>query len=221
MLLNLYNNAKKIFKNPIIIGRVMIFLVFFLICFFIYKGYEYVLYKRDKKAFVPLFELLERYNRMVYSKNSLLINELAEDFESEFKKHKDSSLNQYFLAGKAGCLAISGDDNDKAILEFRNVIKNISNAPDICFIYKISLAMLLLNQENKNEQEEGLVLINNLSKNIKNPLHEMAIFYHGLFLLKTKSLKSADEIWAPLLNDPFYQESPYKNLINSARNWDF
>jgi hypothetical protein len=211
----------KILKNKLYISRFFFILFIFLSIFFVYKVYFYTINQYDKKAFENLYELLERYDGITKTKMDVPVNELIKDFEKSIIENKKSSLLPYFISGKAFSLALLDDSHsDEAIKELRLAISKLPTKKDFYFIYRLALSLLLINKSNQKDQDEGFSLIKSLCNEIKNPLHEMAIFYYGFYILKTKSLEEADKIWLPITKDPKYKESPYKYMISLARNWE-
>jgi hypothetical protein len=221
-MLNKYlNDAKKILLNKLYISRFFFVSFIFLSVFFVYKIYYYVINQYNKKAFESLYELLERHDGLTKTKIDFPINELVKDFDKAIAENKKSSLLPYFISGKALSLSLLDDNSsEEAIKELRVAISALPSKKEFYFLHKLVLSLLLINKTNQKDQSEGFSLIKNLSDDVKNPLHEIAIFYHGFYTLKNKSLEEADKIWLPITKDPKYKDSPYKYMISLARNWE-
>lgn len=221
MSLNMINI--KIWKKKI--GNILISKYFFIsiilsiFCYFIFLSYSFVEQKHNNEAFTVLFDLQERYKSALTSTSMVPMEELHNDIIESKKKLKFfCTLNKEFTLLEAIVL-IHLHKLDEALLIINSYIPKKQSNNEIYFLYQILQAYILATNKDINKKQEGLYLLKEYSKNAK--YKDVALFYYGYLLRKTASLKEADEIWAILQNDPVFNNSPYKKLIEKARNCDF
>ncbi len=213
-------NIKKI--TTFINSRLFLLTFFsFLLAAFIfyatYKSYKYVENKQNIEAFVYLYDILERYQAALESNSAIPLEELL----AEIKKAQQnvgyvSSLRKVFsfLAYETESFV----NSDRLMFEKPNFI-NFKIHP-FEFLFFLFAAIDNAMRKETGAKQEGLLLLKKLSE-AQTPLRDVALFYYGYLLLKTTSLKQADEAWYPLLHDPFFNQSMYKQLVLKARNLDF
>lgn len=216
-----YIQFKKKYLNKDILRKILN-VFFILVCSLIAK-YLFNIYEiyNNNKAIIPLYNLIQRYEGGIKTKSDFPIKELIEDCDKDFKNNKKASLSPYFILVKAASNSfLEENDYSNTIENLNLLIKKTKNSKDLNFIYKSALALFLIkNEKTYNEGIEIIKLL--LNSKSENYLKEMLIFYHGLYLLKNKNLKSADEVWNIMLNHPIYKNSIYADMIKKARNWDY
>jgi hypothetical protein len=189
--------------------------VFFYI---IFNVYVYVKNNQNSFAFSSLYTLLERYQGAINTTSKVPLEELIKEIDNEYNKLGFfCSLADQFILLKASLL-LQIRKTDEALLYLNQ--KVISNSSDeLNFLYQLLIAISLATNNDINKKQEGINLLKKYSKQKK--MADVAIFYYGYYLLKTTSLQQADEAWAPLKYDPQFNNSPYKKLLDQARNCDY
>ncbi len=186
--------------------------------YFSFIGYGYIKNNQDNRAFVLLYDLLERYKGLVNSTSSVPLNELIKDVEiAEKELGFFCSLKDKFILFKASLLLQSNKIDDALTLLKKTLSNDLNN--EIDYLYHLLMAVVYATSEDVNKQQEGMALLKKYSNGKK--FKDVAIFYYGYFLLKTTSLKQADDVWAILKYDPQFNNSPYKLLVEKARNFDY
>ena len=193
------------------------FLFASLLFYVTYKSYKYIENRQNIEAFVYLYDILERYQGALESNSILPLEELL----GEIKKARKevgyiSSLRKVFsfLSYETETFV----DTDRLILEKPNFI-NFKIHP-FEFLFLLFSAIDNVMRRETSAKQEGLLWLKKLSE-AQTPFRDVALFYYGYVLLKTTSLKQADEAWYPLLHDPMFNQSVYKELVFKARNLDF
>lgn len=193
------------------------FLLFSTLSFGLYKTYQYIEKKQNIAAFALLYDILERYQAALESNSKLPLEELFAEITAARKKlGYFSSLKSLF--DQLSYEAESFISEDKK-LEMSK-IKLSSTIHPFDFLFMLFSAIDKATSKIVDVKHEGLSLLKKLS-DIQTPFRDVALFYYGYLLLKTTSLKQADEAWYPLLYDPLFNQSLYKELVSKARNLDF
>lgn len=187
-------------------------------------GYGYSLWRKriETRAYAALSELCDRYDAAVEREAESVattMKEIAEDAEKSYQDYSSSRLAPYFLVCRAHALLLLNDyEGAKRILS--EACKKLAHYPDNIFgaYYRISLANCMLNKGG-SEQEivEALDMLRVCAQEKSNPFHEMAMYFHGLYLLNHVGMTEADEVWAPLIKDPVYQSSEWRVQALNAR----
>lgn len=194
------------------------FLLISIVLSIFYVGYIYIKDIQNNKAFSSLYGLLERYESLINSHSLVPIEELIEDINKEEKNLGFfCSIKKQFVFLKIGLLLQSKKIDDALLLLKKNITND--NNSEIDYLYNLVLAIVYAANSDINKKQEGIKLLKNYTANKK--FQDIAIFYYGYFLLKNNSLKQADEVWAALFNDPQFNHSPYKLLVEEARNCDY
>jgi len=189
--------------------------IFFYISF---TGYTYIKNNQNSKAFSLLYDLLERYKGAVNSTSLVPLEELISDIEaSERKLGFFCSMKNQFTLLKASIL-LQSKKIDDAFLLLNKVITSDSN-DELNYLYQLVIAITHATSNDTNKKQEGIRLLKKYTSYKK--FQDVALFYYGYYLLKTDSLKQADEAWAPLKLNPQFNNSPYKSLVEQARNCDY
>jgi hypothetical protein len=197
------------------------FFSFLLSSIFIYiafLGYSYVKNIHNNKAFTVLYALLERSQGAINSTSVVPLEELYKEIEIEKKKLGFlCSIKDQFVLLEASIL-LQSNKIDDALFLLKQVVNNDLNN-ELNYLYHLVIAMTFATSNDSNKKQEGIALLKKYANNKK--FQDVAIFYYGYFLLKTTSLKKADEAWSPLKHDPQFNNSPYKLLVEQARNCDY
>jgi hypothetical protein len=197
------------------------FFSFLIISIFLYAvsiGYSYIQNIQNNQAFVSLYSLLERYQGAVNSTSSIPLEELLKDIEIEKKKlgFFCSIKDQFIFLEASILLQCNKIENALSILK-QTVSNDLNN--ELNYLYHLVIAIAYATSGDINKKQEGIALLKKYAACKK--FQDIAIFYYGYFLLKTTSLEQADQAWLPLKHDPQFNNSPYKLLVEQARNCDY
>ncbi len=212
-------HTTKILKRPSV-KRFFLFSFISIIVFAVaWHAYAAWQERIESRAHGALAELLERYEAAASIGSEVNIRELSGDIKTAYDQNKNSLLAPYFLICKAHCLYLLNEDDEALIsIDEACILLRKQKNNQLGIFYAISLAHLLLNSDKEEMINRGLDLLRICSVDRTNPYHEMALYSHGLYLLKNKSLAEADAIWLPLLSDPAYRSSPWRDKVMSIRS---
>ena len=183
-----------------------------------FSGYSYIKISHNKKAFSLLYDLLERYKGSVNSTSLVPLEELIKEIESnESQLGFFCSIKDQFTLLKASILLQTKKSDEALVLLNQVVTQDINN--ELNYLYQLVIAITYATSNDINKKQQGIMLLKKYTS--LKQFQDVALFYYGYFLLKTTSLKQADEAWAPLKNNPKFNNSPYKTLIEQARNCDY
>lgn len=211
--------CKKILLNRIFLyvffGTCVLSFIFYLG----YSGYTYLQKKKNTEDFVILYDILQRYNLAVISHSSVPLEEIIQDInKAESNLSFFSSFRDQFLFLKSISL-IQVKKDDEGLLLLKKYLNQSDWSSPLKFLYELVYAVTLAKSNEQDKKQEGLLLLKKCAN--QKYFRDVALFYYGYFLLKTTSLHQADEAWYPLLNDPQFNNSQYKTLVEKARNWDY
>jgi len=209
---------KKIWRISFL--QIVIFLVAIVAGFFLYFGGKFLHSKwvvhRDEKAFSELMDLFERIKGGYTTKNSAHFREISLDCEVLSKKYSHTSLFPYFILCKVVAILGEGKRSDEAIKSLEQIclphchlsedLRNFVN-----FLRSVSFG------DTKHDSAEIARLV--LPK--KSIFHELSLFIAGITIQQQNSVEEAEAIWSIFFKDPVYKASPFKQLVEMARNWDF
>lgn len=186
--------------------------------YFLFLGYNYLKNIHNNKAFISLYSLFERFQGSINSTSIIPLQELLKEIEIEKQKLGFlCSIKDQFILLQASILLQSNKIDDALLLLKQTLNNDLNN--ELNYLYHLVIAMTYATSEDINKKQEGIALLKKYANNKK--FQDVAIFYYGYFLLKTNSLKKADEAWLPLKHDPQFNNSPYKLLVEQARNCDY
>jgi hypothetical protein len=216
-MINIKIWKKKI--NSFFISKYFFTLLLSSIVFYIiFTAYGYIKIKQNKTAFSSLYTLLERYQGAINTTSVIPLEEIIKEIDVEYNKLGFfCTISDQFILLKASILLLLKKTDDALTLLHKTVTADSSN--ELNFLYQLLIAITYATNENMDKKQEGIALLKKYTTVKK--FQDVAIFYYGYFLLKTTSLKQADEAWAPLKYDPQFNNSPYKNLVEQARNCEY
>jgi hypothetical protein len=184
---------------------------------FLLFSYKYFRDRKNEEVFPVFYECLERYQTANESSSLIPFEELLKDIDEAIANMSFfSNLKEQFLLLKISVL-YQLKRNEEASTLIKKVIKNTN---ELTFFYHLMDLFIAANNDDLNKKQDALMALEKMAKT-SGKFQEIAIFYYGYFLLKNVSLKKADEIWNIIKLDPKFNNSPYKKLINLARNIDY
>jgi hypothetical protein len=188
--------------------------------YFLHLGYANIQKRQNTDAFVVFYDLLERYRGALDGNSDIPFDELS----LEIKKARNnlgffSSFGKFFHFLEYQASSFSQADEEKRPNVKISQKLNAKTDPFHFLFLLFSATDKAMSRNNKIKQQ-GLQEYKMLS-DADTPFRDVALFYYGYFLLKTTSLRQADEAWYPLLHDPLFNQSLYKELVLKARNLDF
>lgn len=202
--------------NKSIIKKAIFALFTIIVAFISYSSWkEHV----ECKAHSALTELFERYEAAAKIGSEITINEIISDSEIAYKKYSCSDLSPYFLICQANAfLLLNNYEQSRALLTKACLLLDSKKKNPLNVFYKISLANCMINHGEEKDITEALNILRACSSERTNPFHEMAIYFHGLYMFNNVGLAEADDIWSPLMKDPIYQTSVWKEKVTDIRN---
>jgi hypothetical protein len=216
---NYFHSTKKLLLR-LGVKKIAIGILFVILIFLSGLFYRRLVFLRNKSAFEDLYEVLDRYDGLLKSESIEPFIEFAEDCNKFGIKHSNSSLYCKFKMCESAAYSFASM-KDKCLQIYELLEKKFADNSRTGFLYKMGVAFSFLNGTKDSDKLFGEKLINECINDTDNVLHEVAIFYYGLYKLRTDSLMSADNIWSPFFNNPNYKESVYCEVIKLTRNCDF
>jgi hypothetical protein len=217
-------NFKTVKKKTVAFFSSEYFFLGLIFSFFLYIGYfsyTFIRERQDTKAFALFHDLLSRYDGALKSSSTVPLEELSVDIELAIKKIGFFSTlkNQFLLLQVAVLFLLERGEEARDI--FDSLKKDrVAASNEFAVPYGLCHAMYLATSQNQGDANEGIAQLKKYA-NKKNEYQDLAIFYYGYFALKNISLQEADNIWEPLFSNPLFLQSPYKKLVESARNCDY
>ena len=210
---------KKILNSRFFLISFFSFIACSLIVLAGYKIFRYMEQKQNTEIFARFYDIMEKYQPALESNSSIPLEEIYEEIEKTEKNiGYFSTLKHVLMYIKTETKAfINLPDKKVSRIDELSLLKTASPFE---FLYGLFYAIDLATQSDNVKKQEGILLLKRLSEPQKQ-FRDVALFYYGYFMLKTSTLRQADEIWYPLLNDPVFNASPYKELVKKARNLDF
>jgi len=122
---------------------------------------------------------------------------VEELFRLGYENNKSSGLASIFLAFQAQALWMQ-DKQEESISILKQAI-DIMPSQDLKSYYRIKLALLQIDSENKKLQDEGLFLLKELAVDEKSVGHDRALYRLGDYFWNKKQFDEARNYWNQLV----------------------
>ncbi len=174
--------------------------VFFLLVFGLWQGYQWYVVSREEKAQFAMSEAFEEYDKALYQmidekKTSREVaQQRMEDahlsFDVILRNHDGSFLAPYAHAFEADIYWYEGK-KDEALLAMEKAVKGSAKSP-LIYLLKTKNALMKLDA---NREQEGVSELSTLARDSKNSNADTAAFYLGYYYWSKKDEVHARESW--------------------------
>lgn len=124
---------------------------------------------------------------------------LLEKFETQYKKHSNSSLLPYYLGYKVQIL-LAEDKKDEALATLDTMISELSGTPLIA-LYEMERALIQLDVTDSKLNEVGLETLKSLAQDQSNMYRDSAQYYLGRYYWANDQVVEARVIWQQLVDE--------------------
>lgn len=121
---------------------------------------------------------------------------IEQEAEHAITQHSRSHLVPYFFALQAQAL-IEQDKKDQAMTVMETMLSKLSTSSPLYYLFQIKLARMKFS--NEATQQDGLLLLQKLADNNKNPYQDEALFYLGKFYEQQQDYEKARALWNQLI----------------------
>ena len=173
-----------------------------LIVFGGFKGYSHYIQSRERAAQLAMSEAFEEYDHAMYQlvegdQSKEVVQQKLEDahlgFDQVIHSHKNSNLVASAHAFEADIYWYEGK-KEQALDSMEKALKSLKKSP-LTYVLKTKYALLKMETD---RLEEGLVDLQQLALDEKNPNADTAAFYLGYYYWSTKDEAKAREAWSIL-----------------------
>lgn len=199
-----------IFTNGKNINKVLAFLVLLIVFFFAHRLW---VANREQSAQYDFSALMTEYETMSREKDPQW-SELLEKFETNYKKHSNSSLLPYYLGYKVQIL-LAQDKRDEALTTLNRMIADMPGSPMIA-LYEMERALIQLDSTDDAMNSIGLDALKMLAQNKDNMFRDSAQYYLGRYYWAQNQIDDARAVWQQLVNeqrDEKMAPSPWVNQV--------
>ncbi len=179
--------------------------VFFLLMFGLWHGYQWYVVSREEKAQFAMSEAFEEYDKALYQmiddkqKSPEVVHQRMEDahlsFDVVLRNHTGSYLAPYAHAFEADIYWYEGK-KDEALAAMEKAVRGSAKSP-LIYLLKTKTALMKLDA---NQEQDGIAELSALSQDSKNPNADTAAFYLGYYYWSKKNEVKARESWQLLEN---------------------
>ena len=124
-------------------------------------------------------------------------NKVAQVFQEGYEQNKGAGIAPMFLAYQSQAL-LNLEKQVEAINVLREAIKAMSNSA-LKTYYKVKLALMQIDSENKDMVNEGISLLKEISLDQKSSAHDMVLYRLGEYYWNTKNFDEAKNYWNQLI----------------------
>lgn len=124
---------------------------------------------------------------------------LLEKFETQYKKHANSSLLPYYLGYKVQIL-LAQDKKDEALVVMDQLISDLPGSPLIA-LYEMERALIRLDNADEKLHELGLETLKMLAQDKDNMYRDSAQYYLGRYYWAQNQIADARAIWQQLVDE--------------------
>lgn len=199
-----------IFTNGKNINKVLAFLVLLIVFFFAHRLW---VANREQSAQYDFSALMAEYENMSREKDPQW-SALLEKFETNYKKHSNSSLLPYYLGYKVQIL-LAQDKRDEALATLNRMIADMPGSPMIA-LYEMERALIQLDSTDDAMNSIGLDALKMLAQNKDNMFRDSAQYYLGRYYWAQNQIDDARAVWQQLVNeqrDEKMAPSPWVNQV--------
>lgn len=184
----MYSNEKNLMK-------VSFFVVLLTVLFFAHKLW---VINREQSAQYDFSVLMTEFETVSREKEPQW-STLLDKFESQYKKHSNSSLLPYYLGYKVQIL-LAEDKKDEALATIDTIISHLSGSPLIS-LYEMERALIQLDIADEKLNEAGLESLKKLAQDKDNMHRDSAQYYLGRYYWANDQMVDARAIWQQLVDE--------------------
>jgi len=171
---------------------------FFLLLIGLFFAHKLWVAQRERAAQYDFSVLMTEYETILQEKNPEW-STLLEKFEKNYEKHSHSSLLPYYLGYKVKIL-LHQDKRDEALTVLNSAIADMVGSPIIA-LYEMERALIQLDSENDEEQNNGLQALKTLAFDTHNMFRDGAQYYLGNYYWAHDDIDQAREVWQKLVDE--------------------
>ncbi len=209
---NLYQEIASIplFKNRYMKAR-GVFLFLLLGSAISYFGYSWYKLQKNQDAQNFLSSCLDDYRSVIEGRQSSWPS-LQMNAEIGYEKNKGTDLAVYFKALQADAMIQHGNIKDlPPVLD--QLEKEIVKGSLLYYVYRLKLALMMIDSQNDDLMQKGIVLLQALSLDEKNPNRDMALYHKGQYYWDKNALSDAKIAWQELVEE--YSDSIFAKKVQS------
>lgn len=185
-----------------LIGKIAQFVFFIILITFIifagYFGYKQYVFRKEATAQQSLAHVMTLFD--AYTSDKLGDKEnVIKEIKKAQEEHKNSSLAPYFSILLSKIYA----QEEKTSESLQVLQEGIELAKDSLTenMLKTNYALLMLDSDDKELQNNGLEYLKNLIGDKENPIRDIAQFYAGKYFWIKNDIEAAKIIWQEFLNE--------------------
>jgi len=171
---------------------------FFVLLIGLFFAHKLWVINRERSAQYDFSVLMTEYETTLREKDPQW-PVLLEKFEKNYEKHANSSLLPYYLGYKVQIL-LHQDKKDEALAALNSTISDMVGSPLIA-LYEMERALIQLDGENNEEQNNGLQALKTLAFDTHNMFRDSAQYYLGNYYWAHDDIDQAREIWQKLVDE--------------------
>jgi predicted negative regulator of RcsB-dependent stress response len=206
----LQNISRFIYSNDKNVIRAIAFVALLVGMFFAHKLW---VNNREQSAQYDFAALMTEFEMTSREKDPQW-SALLEKFETQYKKHSNSSLLPYYLGYKVQIL-LAEDKRDEALATLDTMISDLVGSPLIA-LYEMERALLQLDIADAQLNDAGLETLKTLAQDKDNLYRDSAQYYLGRYYWANNQVADARAIWQQLVDeqrDEKMAPSPWVNQV--------
>ena len=189
-----------------------------LLCGAVAGGYYLYRYTQNAKAQELFCDSAQAYDialrKFLSGKDKTAAKEemvdLGMELDGTYNQINDSELASYTRALQANVAILQGDlDGGIDLLE--TAVEKTQQGSLLSYLYKTKLALLYLDQKEKDVVQKGLSLLENLAHDKENTCRDMALYYLGLYYRSEEKTEKASSEWKELVEQFAFKDKPKKS----------
>ena len=138
------------------------------------------------------------------------------ELKSAYNQIPKSETGAYIKTLEAETL-IRQQKVDEALVVLKEADKMLSSSNPIYYLCKTKIALISLDSKDEKVKNEGLELLDKLSKNKKNHNRDMALYYVGLYYWTKNDIEKAQSEWKILVDEFIFEGDDEKKTSPWAK----
>lgn len=134
--------------------------------------------------------------------------------QKNYQEFKSTNLGSTFLAFYADALTALNRSKE-AVTAMRQAV-DAMNVASVRDYYQLKLALMLMDQDEKAQQQEGIDLLTKVSNNPKHAAHDRALYHLGEYFWINKQFGEAKNVWQQLVVK-YGSEKGANELVEKAK----
>lgn len=168
-----------------------------------YTGYQYWSRVQSCKAQRELNLCLSLFKDAAKADKDTMWDRVAQSCDHAYSTYKKTDIAPLFLSYQADALWALGKKTD-AIAIMKKAVAALPVKSALVYMSKIKYALMLMDSEQAEEQQDGLHLLIDVARDEKNTHRDYALFYLGRYYWVNNQLDEAKKAWQDLID----MESP-------------